>query len=283
MDPKEKLKNDFLSLGLKAGDIVFMRADISQILKSKDGLKAKDILEVLLDVVSKDGTVVSPAYTQSNFIKRDKKNIFTNKSRTISGLFSMVMLADKNSIRSLHPTNSHVAIGKYAEYILKNHDENAGAFEPTRKIMELNGKMLLVGCVSTSLGFNTTHLAETDLQLQNRIILPTLVTSYYKKDGEIKLFKRKDPGMCVANYYQLFGLYIKNEVLKQGYIGGAYSIIIDAKEAYKIDFKALKENPKFNICDNKECLDCRARRWDNLKDLPIFFLKKILKKIRKNS
>ena len=82
MDPKEKLKNDFLSLGLKAGDIVFMRADISQILKSKDGLKAKDILEVLLDAVGKDGTVVSPAYTQSNFIKRDKKNIKEKKKQS---------------------------------------------------------------------------------------------------------------------------------------------------------------------------------------------------------
>lgn len=282
MNPKEKLKNDFFNIGLKKGDIVFIRADISQILKSKDGLKAKDILEVILDLVGEEGTVISPAYTRSTFIKRDKKNIFTNKSRTTSGLFSMVMLANENSLRSSHPTNSHVAIGKYAQYILKNHDENAGAYEPTRKIMELKGKMLLIGCASTSLGFNTTHLAETDLQLQKRIIFPALITSYYNKDGEIKLFKRKDPGMCVANYYQLFGLYIKNEVLNQGYIGGAYSLFIDANEAYKIDFETLKKNPKFNICDNKECLNCRATRWDNLKDFPLFFFKLVLRKISKN-
>lgn len=277
----EKLKNDFYNIGLKKDDVVFIRADISKILKSSNGIKAKDILEVILDVVGENGTVIAPSYTTSSFIKRDKKNIFTKKSRTTSGLFSMVMLANTKSIRSEHPTNSHVAIGKYAEYILENHNENAGAYEPTRRIMELGGKMLMFGCIKTSFGFNTTHLAEFDLGLHKRLILPTLVTSYYEKNGEIKLFKRKDLGMCASNWYKLFGLYVRNEVLIQGYIGGSYSLIANAQDAYDIDYKVLSDNPKFNICKNKDCMQCRAQRWDNLIDLPFFIIRKILKKLGK--
>lgn len=281
MNAKDKLKKDFINIGLKENDIVMIRADISNILKNIPDLKAKDILSILLEVVGENGTIVAPAYTSSSFIRRDKKIIFTKKSRTTSGLFSMVMLANTKSIRSEHPTNSHVAIGKYAEYILENHNENAGAYEPTRRIMELGGKMLMFGCIKTSFGFNTTHLAEFDLGLHKRLILPTLVTSYYEKNGEIKLFKRKDLGMCASNWYKLFGLYVRNEVLIQGYIGGSYSLIANAQDAYDIDYKVLSDNPKFNICKNKDCMQCRAQRWDNLIDLPFFIIRKILKKLGK--
>jgi aminoglycoside 3-N-acetyltransferase len=275
-----KLKTELQNIGLKKGGTVLIRADISQILKLKNNLKVKDILNVILDIVGEGGTIVSPAYTNSSFIKRNKSFLFTRKSRTISGLFSMAMLANKSSVRSSHPTNSYVAIGKYAKDILRDHDEESGAYEPIRKIMELSGKMLLLGCVPSSFGFTTTHLAETDLKLHKKIIFPTLITSYYEKNGEKKLFKRKDPGLCVVNYYKLFGLYIKHEILKQSYIGGSYSLFIDANEAYKIDFEALKLDSKFNICNNKDCFSCRAGRWDNLQDAPLFFLKYILKKIK---
>lgn len=275
------LINDLQNIGLERGDTVLVRADIGKMLKLNSGLKTKDILDSILYVVGENGTVVAPAYTRTSFIKKDKNNCFTKKSRTTSGLFSMIMLANENSFRSSHPTNSHVAIGKNAKYILEDHDENSGAYDPTRKIMNLSGKMLLLGCVSSSLGFNTVHLAEADLKIHRKIILPTMNTSFYEKNGEIKLFKRKDPGLCTANYYKLFGLYIKNELLKQGYIGGVQSLLIDANDAYRIDFETLKENLKFNICDDINCMQCRARRWDNLQDLPFFVIRKILKKLGK--
>jgi aminoglycoside N3'-acetyltransferase len=280
MDNTKELKIELQNIGLKNGDTVLIRADISQILKSKNNLKAKDILDVILDVVGEDGTVISPSYTRSSFIKIDEKIVFTMKSRTISGLFSMTMLANKSSVRSSHPTNSYVAIGKYAKDILKNHDEKSGAFEPIRKIMELSGKMLLLGCVSSSFGFTTTHLAEIELKFHKKIIFPTLFTSFYEKNGEKKLFKRKDQGLCTTNYYKLFGLYVKYEALKQNYVGGSYSLLIDANEAYKIDFETLKSNPKFNICESKDCLQCRVMRWDNLQGAPRFIFNKIVKKLK---
>jgi hypothetical protein len=39
----------------------------------------------------------------------------------------------------------------------------------------------------------------------------------------------------------------------------------------------LKSNIKFNICDDKECFNCRVTRWDNIS--PLFILKKIINKI----
>ena len=187
------------------------------------------------------------------------------------------MLKHPKAIRSSHPTNSYVAIGKNAEYILDEHDYNSGAYEPVRKIIELNGKMILIGCVESSPGFTTTHLAEVDLGLHKKIIFPSLNGVFFKENEEIKIFKRKDLGSCSSTFYKFYGFYIKNELLTQGFIGDAYSILIDANKAYMLDLSILKNNPKITLCTKKTCMLCRARRWDNLIDMPLFLVRKIFK------
>jgi len=191
------------------------------------------------------------------------------------------MLKHPGMVRSKHPTNSYVAIGANAEFILKDHNEQSGAYEPIKKILELDGKMLLIGCVESSPGFTTTHLAEVDLGLHKKIIFPSLNRAYYERDGKIRVFKRTDIGSCSSTFYKFYGYYIKQELLQQGYIGNAYSIMIKARETYAIDYSILEKNPKITICDNQNCLLCRSRRWDNLKDLPIFIFRVLIPKLYK--
>ncbi len=274
----EKLINDLENIGVKKGDTLLIRADLGAIgkLESK---KREDYINFLLGAVGEEGTIVGLSFTSGFFIKKSKTNIFDGTNKSYTGAFANTMLKHPKSIRSLHPTNSYVGIGKNAEYILKNHDENSGAYEPIRRIMELNGKMVLIGCVKSSPGFTTTHLAEVDLGLHKKIVFPTLNGAYYKKDGEVKLFKRTDLGSCSSTFYKFYGYYVKNELLQQGYIGNAYSILIDTKKAYETDCKVLQENPKITLCNNSSCMLCRARRWDNLKDVPLYILRKLFSKI----
>jgi aminoglycoside 3-N-acetyltransferase len=276
----EKLKNDFLNLGVQEGDTLLIRADLSSIGKL-DTKKREDYINFLLKAVGEEGTIVGLSFTSGFFIKKNKNLVFDGTNKSYTGAFANTMLKHPNAIRSSHPTNSYVAIGKEASFILKAHNENSDAYEPIRKIIELNGKMILIGCVETSPGFTTTHLAEVDLGLHKRIIFPTLNQAYYKKGHEIKLFKRKDLGSCSSTFYRFYGYYVKKELLQQGYVGNAYSILIDAKKAYELDCEILKGNPKITICDNPRCMLCRARRWDNLKDMPFYVIREILPKIIK--
>ena len=39
---------------------------------------------------------------------------------------------------------------------------------------------------------------------------------------------------------------------------------------------------KFNICERPTCFSCRARRWDNLQDLPAFVIKKLIQKLTRD-
>ncbi|MGJ0302833.1 AAC(3) family N-acetyltransferase [Aliarcobacter cryaerophilus] len=274
----EKLKNDLIDIGVKKGDTLLIRADLGSIGRIETK-KREDYVNIMLEAVGVEGTIIGLSFTDSFFIKKNKNIIFDGTNKSNTGAFSNAMLNHPKAIRSAHPTNSYVAIGKNAKYILENHDENSGAYEPIRKIVELNGKMMLIGCVESSPGFTTTHLAEVDLGLHKRIIFPTLNGAYYKKEDQIKLFKRKDLGSCSSTFYKFYGHYVKNELLQQGYVGNAYSILIDANEAFALDLKVLKANPKITLCDNPSCMMCRARRWDNLKDMPIFFIRNVIPKI----
>jgi len=276
----EKLKNDLETLGIKKGDTLLIRSDLGAIGKLETK-KREDYINFMLEAVGEEGTIVGLSFTGGFFIKKNKNIVFDGTNKSYTGAFANTMLAHPKAVRSTHPTNSYVAIGKNANYILENHDENSGAYEPIRKIVELGGKMILIGCVESSPGFTTTHLAEVDLGLHKLIIFPTLNGAYYKKDDEIKLFKRKDLGSCSSTFYRFYGHYVKNELLQQGYIGNAYSILIDAKKAFEQDLNILKANPKITLCDNPKCMLCRARRWDNLIDMPMFIVRNIFPKIAK--
>lgn len=274
----EKLKSDLEKLGIGKGDTLLVRADLGDIGKLETK-KREDYINFMLEAVGEEGTIVGLSFTGSFFIKKNPNIVFDGTNKSYTGAFANTMLKHPKAIRSTHPTNSYVAIGKNAQYILEDHDETSGAYEPIRKIVELGGKMILIGCVESSPGFTTTHLAEVDLGLHKRIIFPTLNGSYYKKDNEIKLFKRKDIGSCSSTFYKFYGHYVRNELLIQGYVGNAYSILIDAKKAFELDFKILKDNPKITLCENPNCMLCRARRWDNLIDMPMFVVRNIIPRI----
>lgn len=274
----QKIITQLKQIGVDQGDVLLVRANLGAI--GKPTLNRIDYVNAVLSVIGKTGTLVSLAFTKSFFFRKNKNYIFDSTNESYAGSFANIMLSHPDSIRSKHPTNSFVAIGKNAKFILEGHDENTGAYEPIRKIISLKGKMILIGCASSSPGYTTVHLAETDLNLHKKIIFPWLNNCYFKNnDGKINLFKKKDIGGCSNTYYKYYTYYVLNNILYQGFIGNAYSIMTDAKKAYEIEKEILIKNPKFNICDNPNCFQCRARRWDNLKDIPLYLIRKLLKKL----
>lgn len=278
---KAKLIEDFVRLGVKNGDVVLIRAGLGEVGRMEN--KANTFIDALLDVIGPEGTVVSLAFTNSYFIKKPPKDdYFHVGKKSYAGALPNTMLSYSDSYRSKHPTCSYVAIGRNAEYITSDHDYSSPAYEPIRKIIELEGKCVLVGCVESSPGFTTTHLAEQDLGMLKLNILPALNRVYFKDDkGGLKIFKRTDPGLCSSSFYKFYSYYVRSGVLSTGFVGKAYSIAAPAKEAYEIDMSILKKDRKFNVCGNPDCMTCNAKRWDRIHHLPFFLFKKILRKIYK--
>ena len=82
------------------------------------------------------------------------------KSLPINGALSKIFFYSKKKIRSLHPVNSFIAIGKHAKRICsKNSSNNFGVGSPLDRVLELNGKVLRIGVQSGDSPY--MHYAET--------------------------------------------------------------------------------------------------------------------------
>ena len=271
------LAHDFSKIGVQNGDTVLIRASLGAIGRMEK--KANTFIDALYETVGSEGTIVSLAFTSGSWIRKPKvEDAFRPDKKSYAGALPNALLKYPNKFRSEHPMCSYVAIGKNAPFVTSGHDCKSTAYEPVRKVIELNGKCMLVGCVNSSPGFTTTHLAEADLgYLDSLPLMPWLNKTYYAdENGKLKIFSRKDPGLCSQSFYKFYSLYVKEGILKTGHIGNAYSILSNAKKAYDIDFNQLKQNKLFNICENKHCFMCNAGRWDRIHHIPIYVIRKLI-------
>ena len=168
MNTLETLKNDFINLGITQGDTVLIRGNLGKVGR----IKKEIFLKSLLDVVGPNGTIVTLGFTKAfPFYKVDKDFIFDLQTKPNTGALGSIFLNHPQAQRSCHPTNSYIAIGKNAQYILENHDENSLIYDPMKKLIELNAKMLIFGIIEDSPGFTTVHLAQQELGLDRKSVV----------------------------------------------------------------------------------------------------------------
>ncbi|HAX91420.1 MAG TPA: hypothetical protein DCY07_04335 [Rhodospirillaceae bacterium] len=281
---RESLAQDYSKMGLERGDIVLVRSALSAI--GHTNLQNKsDHINAILDAIGDEGTLVGLAFSKSFALiigNPPKEFTFDDTVPAITGGFANLMLQHPGRQRSRHPTNSFVAIGRHAADILEGHDETSHSYYPMEKLIGLDAKMLLVGCTETSPGFTTAHLAEYNLGLLKKIKFPWIHRVFYKKDGMLKLFKRTEIGGDSKTFYKFYPLYREQNLLKVGHVGDAESYLIKCREAYDIEYARLKNDPKFCICDDKDCFVCCGRNTDNIRNWPQFYARrggKVIKKL----
>lgn len=173
-------KNDILcalsALGLRRGNIVMVHTSLSKIGYVCGGAQA--VIEALIEIVGEDGTIMMPTQTWKNLdpetgvhgdiSEEDWDTIRENwpaynKSLTPTntmGAVAEMFRSWPGTMRSDHPARSVAAWGRYAEYLVSEHDLSNifGDGSPIGKLYELNGKVLLIG-----VGYNkntSLHLAD---------------------------------------------------------------------------------------------------------------------------
>jgi aminoglycoside N3'-acetyltransferase len=271
---KEKFHDELKNMEIYPNDTVLINLNISKFGLFK-GFKKSDYVQIFKEYFSQDGTFMALSFTYAKMSLRNRNlPYFDGTQLSNTGAFSNAMLKDADSVRSLHPTNSVVAIGKYAKELTEGIDDTAGAYEFVERLVERKGKVLLIG-MGEYPGF-ITHGVEARLglykQYWNRFFI--------KVKLDKKIFTRLDPGGCSSTFGMLYPEYIKNEILVVNRINGAYSLSIRADLAYEIDLNYLRKNPNALICDNSDCLKCRLFRWKTIWKLPFFIWKYLFKKLQ---
>ena len=273
---KFKIYRQLEDLLIFPSDTVLINLNIEKFGLLKDQ-KRSDYVNIFKEYfLSGGGTFIALAYTPVA-VSITGRNLpyFDGTQRSYTGAFANAMLKDSDSYRSSHPSNSVVAIGDKAKDFVRNLDENGGAYDFCRRLIEEDGKILLTGMDSYP-GF-ITHLVEQDLKLYRQYWSRFLMKVQLKD----KVFKRLDPGGCSRSFDKLYKEYIKHEILRVRYVNEGYSLSISAKESYDIDYKIISKNPNILRCSDSECSTCRFYRWKTIHRVPFFVLRKLVKRIFK--
>jgi aminoglycoside 3-N-acetyltransferase len=279
----ESITRNLSTLGVRAGDILFVRSNLLRIVLATSTKRvASPTAEVIrngfLNALGPEGTLIVPAFTRISKRWSKEKHSFSSFSPTNSGALSSSVLKHPEKYRSTHPTHSFAAIGPLARDILGDHDETKTPFYPFQKLIALDIKMLLVGCNEESPGFPTVHYVQSELGLSRRHWGRYLYDVRYEKDGRsVKWIPPEHPG-CSRGFDKMYPSYIRTRNFITGQIGSAYSILVQARGAYEVERNILSKDPLAVLCDRDDCYCCLLRGY-NLKAIPKAVARKIARPV----
>lgn len=260
-------------LGVKPGDVLFLRADLGAFGKTDFPL-SRNLIDLLLEAVGEDGTIATLTFTPVYRLEDVRpEQAFTAQTPSTSGALAKLFLKDKRVVRSAHPSTSFAAIGKRAEYICADHNADAPPYLPVKKFIELDALMALTGCVENSPGFTTVHWNQDVLGYAEQSYLSGVNGVYYSDGDTLKLHTITRPGGCSKGFGKFYTDYDNADALSTTSIGNAYSIAVRAARGAEIEYDRMKDDPKYALCDNPDCYKCRATWKFNKAERHLYFLR----------
>lgn len=178
------LKHDFKALGIKPGLVLIMHSALSEMGWTVGGAVA--VIKALMEILTSEGTLIMPTFSSDNTepshwenppvpenwweIIRNEMPAFHPEITPTRGMGAVVETFRKwpQVIRSKHPVSSFAVWGKYAEYIIADHEleTDLGENSPIARIYDLNGYILLVGVSHEN--NSSLHLAEYRSNIANK-------------------------------------------------------------------------------------------------------------------
>lgn len=225
-------------IGLHKGSVVFIHSSMDFL---NTDVPAERILEILLETVGSEGTLIFPCwqfkYRAEDYLKKDK--IFdVENSRTVMGVLPEIARQWPGALRSIHPINSILAIGKHAGELIREHHKSVypcGELSPYYKMMNYDAVIIGLGVSSHFLSFihcpedimkdkfpvktRTDEIFEGKVRLKTTEIInvPTLVAHSNIVNRDLPKFVRK---------------YLDKKTFKQFRIKGSDFFWADSKKLF---------------------------------------------------
>lgn len=181
-------------LKLSEGDVSFVHSSLDRL---NLDFPSFQVLDILLEIVGTEGTIIFPTYPKLTSYKFLKAGEVFDIRRTPSymGILSEFARRHSKAFRSLHPTKSVAAIGKHAEEITNSHHNSIYPYDkesPYYKAYLLNSKAIGIGIKTTF--FSAVHVVD-DLNLDRLPFNP------YKNELFEAICKTKDKQEVIVKSY----------------------------------------------------------------------------------
>lgn len=180
----QEFREALMSLGEWRNRTVWVQISLNDFYNVE--MRPSEIIEMLLDLVAPEGTLMMPAFPLNPDPSRELR-IDTVPSST--GLVTEMFRRMPGARRSIHINSSVTAIGPNADYLTSEHHLGKypwGESSPYGRLVELRGLMVGLGIVP--LGFTPLHSVECALHHDSRIfrkaIAEELTYSWRRGTGE---------------------------------------------------------------------------------------------------
>jgi len=197
----------------------------------------------IIDAIGPDGTLLVPALSYDN-VTAEQPHFSVLKTEPCIGLIPKTFFHMDGVVRSVHPTHSVCAYGKYAVEITSRHclDETpVGPNSPFMKLPDYNGKILFIGdtarCCTFLHGIEEIAGAPYTLKKER--------TKYFIEDEKGTVIQRDMIGHDFAGWkqeYQKIKDILRYPEIKTGKVGQADCYLIDAAALKEEAIKKFKEN-----------------------------------------
>jgi aminoglycoside 3-N-acetyltransferase len=138
---KEKLKEGFAGLGLKAGDIVLVHSSYKAFGEVDGG--PQTVLDALLEILTPDGTLIMPTFN-FNFNKGEPWDV--NKTPSHMGILTEIARTRPDARRVFHPFYSFAILGKLKDELTRvRYKDSYGMESIFMKLRELDAKIMIIG------------------------------------------------------------------------------------------------------------------------------------------
>ena len=262
---RASLKAGLKQLGIRPGDLLIVHSSMKSIGPVEGG--PETVIEALQESVSGKGTLLMPAFSYSFETVYEPVETYapeTTPSRV--GLVSEIFRQQPGVVRSRHPTHSVAAWGKLAHGLVECHDplEQAHVFAPFEQAARQGATVLLIGCDFTSLSL--LHAAE---ELAPSPYLPVFNWGHLGWRPSASLRDEHSQPMrvplphvpgCSRNFGVAQVLAKEHGLLREGSVGSARALRIDAKAILELVTTELRRQPDRLLCPAGSCRACDQRR-----------------------
>lgn len=153
---KQRIANGLIQLGLKSGDAVMMHSSLSSLGPVEGG--AEIVIDAILDVIGKEGTIIFPAFVDDLWHGRfglkecrtccGKQKFCPSKEPGGQGMIPETLRKRPDVLRGCHPTHSWCVLGIKAEMFLQDNFQAqtpCGKGNPFEALVREDGVILCLG------------------------------------------------------------------------------------------------------------------------------------------
>ena len=146
---KAGLRRTLHDLGIRAGDIVYVRSSYDQMRSIR--ATPLEIIDILCRTVDESGTIVMPTYPVSGLSQEylDRHPLFDwRRTPSQSGILTEIFRRMPGTERSIHPTHPVAARGAKAAWLTEGHERSESPFDedsPFQKLFEHDAFILTMG------------------------------------------------------------------------------------------------------------------------------------------